>query len=108
MVPRVAPEEDALARLGAHDLARLRVGEHERPLQDVEELVGGEDRPEAVRVAERPARRQPEDDRVEQLGGDVDPVLDEARLRVAPGVADDVVRAERRSAVERRAAASGL
>ena len=47
-MPRVAAEEDALARLGAHDLAGLGVREHERPLEDVEELVGGEDRAEAL------------------------------------------------------------
>ncbi len=67
MVPRVSPEEDALARLGAHDLAGLRVREHEHPLQDVEQLVGGEHRPEALRVAERSSRREAEHDRVDQL-----------------------------------------
>ena len=30
-MPRVAAEEDALARLGAHDLAGLRVREHQVP-----------------------------------------------------------------------------
>ena len=58
-MPGVAPEEDALAGLGAHDLAGLRVREHERPLQHVEELVGGEDRPEAVRVTESPPGGSP-------------------------------------------------
>ena len=64
-MPGVAPEERAVTGLGAHDLAGLRVGEHERPLEDVEELVGGEDRPEAIGVTNAP-RRQPEHDRVEQ------------------------------------------
>ena len=84
VMPRVAAEEDALARLGAHDLAGLRVREHESALEDVEELVGGEDRAEALRVGEPPAGRHAEDDRVDQLGGDVDPVLDEARLPRRP------------------------
>ena len=67
VVPRVAPEEDAFARLGAHDLTGLRVGEHERPLEHVEQLVGGEHRPETLGVTERAARRKAEHDRVEQL-----------------------------------------
>ena len=59
MVPGVAAEEDALARLGAHDLAGRRVREHERPLEHVEELVGGEDRAEALRVGELPPGGMP-------------------------------------------------
>ena len=102
VMPGVAAEEDALARLGANDLARLRVGEHERPLQNVEQLVGGEHRPEAVRVAERAARLQAEDDHVDLLRGDVDPVLDEAGRLVAPGVPDGVGRADHRRRLERR------
>ena len=80
MVPRVAPEEHALPGLRAHDVTGLRVREHERPLQDVEQLIGGEHRPEILGVAKRSARRKAEDDRVDQLGGDVDPVFDEARF----------------------------
>ena len=107
-MPRVAPEEDALARLGAHDLAGLRVREHERPLQDVEQLVGGEHRPEALRVAERAARREPEDDRVDQLRGDVDPVLDEARILVAPRVPHGVRRHGSRSGASKDGRGEGL
>ena len=49
------------------------------------------------------ARRHPEHDRVDHLGRDVDPVLDEAGFRVAPGVADDLVGAQHGRRVEGRA-----
>ena len=63
-MPRVTPEEDALPRLGPHDLAGLRVREHESALEDMEELVGGEDGAKALRVPERPSGGQAEDDHV--------------------------------------------
>ena len=57
VMPGVAPEEDALPGLRPHDLAGLRVREDERALEDMEQLVGGEHRSEALRVPERAARR---------------------------------------------------
>ena len=100
VVPGVAAEEDALPRLRAHDLSRLRVGEHERALEDVHELVGREDRAEAVGVAEGLPRRQAEHDRVDPVGRHVDPVLDEACVLVSPCVTDGVLRADRRRPIE--------
>ena len=46
VVPGVGAEERAAATRHAQHLARLRVGEHHRPAQHVEQLVGAEDRPE--------------------------------------------------------------
>ena len=46
-------------------LAGLRVRQHERAREHVEQLVGGEDGAELARVAERAAGRQAEDERVD-------------------------------------------
>ena len=105
MVPGVAAEEHALPRLGPLDLAALRVGDHERALQHVQHLVGREDRAVGLRVAERRAGRQAEDEHVDELGRGVDPVEHLARGGLAPHVARHVGAPDQRRAVEHRAAA---
>ena len=76
MVPRVPPEEDVFTRFGTHDLSGLRVRKNQGALQDVEQLIGGEHRSETPGVAKRSARRKAEDGCMDQLGRDIDPVLD--------------------------------
>ncbi len=102
VVPGVLAEEHALPGLDPDDLAGLGVRERQRPLEDVEHLVGAEHRPEVLRVPEAAARLHPEHDRVEQPARDVQPVLDVAGDRIAPGVARDLCERQRRRTVERR------
>ena len=102
VMPGVAAEEHALPGRGALDLAGLRVGDHQHPLEDMQQLVGGEDRAEVLRVPEPRARREPEDEHVDLVGRRVDPVEDLAGRRIAPDVARDVGAADQRRAVERR------
>lgn len=63
-MPRVAAEEHALAGGHALDLPGLRVGDHQRALQHVQDLVGGEHRAVGLGVTERAAGRQAEDQHV--------------------------------------------
>ena len=102
VMPRVAPEEDALPGCRALHLAGLGVGDHEHALEHVQQLVGGEDRAEVLRVPEPRAGREPEDEHVDLVGRRVDPVEDLAGGRVAPDVARDVGAADQRRPVERR------
>ncbi len=86
VVPRVGAERHALPGGDALHLARLGIGQHHRPRQHVQQLVGAEDRAELRRVREATADRKPEDEAVDALGRGVDQVGDLARLGVAPDV----------------------
>jgi len=59
MVPGIATEEGRVPGLDAMRLAGRGVRDHHRAAHDVQDLVGREDRPELVGVAERPVRRKP-------------------------------------------------
>ena len=84
VVPRVGPEPHRLAAFDAVHLAGLRVRKQQHPAEDVEDLVGAEVRPCALRVAEPVARGEREHELLDLLVRDVDPVVHEARRLVAP------------------------
>ena len=68
VVPGVAAEEDRLPRASHMDLAGLRIVQGQDAAQHAVQLVGREDSPETVRVAEAAARRHAEDKLVDLFG----------------------------------------
>ena len=88
-MPGVATEKGGFAGLQALHLAGARIGDHQRPAQHVVDDVGGEDGAEGVGVAKSASRRQPVDELMNAVAGDVDPVRHFARVLVAPEMAGD-------------------
>jgi hypothetical protein len=68
----------------------------------MQHLVGGEDRTEGIRVPERRPDWHAEDDLVDQITGDVNPIEYLTGLCVAPDVPGHLGSSQRRGVIERR------
>src|SRR3954452_2103462 len=99
-MPGVTPEKRGFARMQPINLAGLRVTQDHDTADNIIDFVGGEDRAESVRVAECAAGSHAEDELMDAVAGDVEPVLDFAGLAIAPEMPRRVAKGDLRRRLE--------
>src|SRR5215475_7859337 len=102
VMPGVAAEERRFAGIDPVRLTGRWVRQNHRAAQDMQHLVGREDRAEGIGVPERRPGWHPEDELVDQITGDVNPVEYLTGLSVAPEVPGHPGASQRRGVIERR------
>src|SRR6185437_15682882 len=84
MMPRIPAKYHGLAGVDAMDLAGLGVGDHHLAAQHMEQFVRAEDSPVCLGMPESAAERDAENQLMDLIAGNVDPIRDLTGFGVAP------------------------